>query len=545
MGLGHLNPYELGLDKNPANYVPLTPLTFLERAALVHPQRLAVVHGAQHYTWEQSYRRCRQLASALSQRSIGVGDTVAVMLSNTPEMFEVHFGVPMSGATLNTLNVRLDAEALAFMLQHANTKVLITDREFSSVIERALRMIPRKPLVIDVLDPEYHGEGQALGTLDYEAFLAGGDPEFAWQGPTDEWAAIALNYTSGTTGNPKGVVYHHRGAYLNALGNLVAWDMGRHPVYLWTLPMYHCNGWCFPWSLAAAVGTSVCLRAVRVEPIIHLLRQQQVTHFCAAPIVLSWLINTFEQQALSVAAGIRVMTAGSAPPAAIIEGMERLGFEVTHVYGLTETYGPSVVCDWHEEWDTLPLEQRAQLKARQGVRHPLQESLMVADPLSLEPVPKDGKTLGEVLMRGNLLMKGYLKNPAATEEAFSGGWFHSGDIAVWHADGYIEIKDRSKDIIISGGENISTIEVEDVLYRHPAIMEAAVVARPDHTWGETPCAFVTLKHGMQCSEEELIEFCRGQIAHFKAPRTVIFGPLPKTSTGKIQKFMLRQKARQL
>ncbi len=541
------NPYEMGLDRNAANFVPLTPLTFIERAASVYPRHTAVVHGPVRRDWAETYARCRRLASALSQRGIGLGDTVAAMLPNIPEMFELHFGVPMTGAVLNTLNIRLDAETIAFMLQHGEAKILFTDREFSETIGRALRLIQseKRPLVIDVDDPQFAG-GENRGTLDYATLLAEGDPEFAWQPPADEWQAITLNYTSGTTGNPKGVVYHHRGAYLNAVSNVLVWNMGLHPVYLWTLPMFHCNGWCFPWSVAAAVGVNVCLRQVRADLVFELIKQEKVDHFCGAPIVMNLLKNAPEEMKAGIHHRVKVMTAGAAPPAAVIEGMERMNFEVTHTYGLTETYGPSVVCAWREEWDRRTLEERAALKSRQGVRYPMLEGLMVAHPQSLEPVSKDGRTIGEIFMRGNVVMKGYLKNPGASDDAFAGGWFHSGDLAVWHEDGYIEIKDRSKDIIISGGENISTIEVEDVLYRHPAILEVAVVARPDEKWGETPCAFVTLKPGMEyVTEEEILEFCRNQLARFKTPKTVVFGPLPKTSTGKMQKYILRERAREL
>ncbi len=543
----HSNPYELGLDKNAANFTPLTPSTFLERAAAVYPERIATLHGPVRRTWAETYRRCRQLASALQRRGIGLGDTVAIMLPNLPEMFEVHFGVPMSGAVLNTLNIRLDAEMIAFMLQHGEAKLLITDREFSGTISKALKLLPAdsRPVVIDVDDPQFAG-GERLGEKNYEALLAEGDPDFAWEYPADEWQAISLNYTSGTTGNPTGVVYHHRGAYLNAVCNVMSWGMGLHPVYLWTLPMFHCNGWCFPWSIAAAVGTNVALRHVRADAIFESIRENKVNHFCGAPIVLNTLINAPDEMKAGIDHQVKVMTAGAAPPAAIIAGMEQMGFGVTHVYGLTETYGPCVVCAWHDEWDELPLEQQAALKSRQGVRYPMLDGLMVADSRTLQPTPKDGKTIGEIFMRGNLVMKGYLKNPHATEKEFEGGWFHSGDLAVWHPNGYLDIKDRSKDIIISGGENISTIEVEDILYRHPAVMEAAVVARPDEKWGETPCAFVNLKPGMeQTTAEEIIEFCRGQLARFKVPKMVVFGELPKTSTGKIQKYVLRSKAKEI
>ena len=539
------NPYQLGLDRNPANYVPLSPLTFIERAAAVYPERIATIHGSIRRSWAETYTRCRRLASALRGRGIGLGDTVSVMLPNLSEMFECHFGVPMSGAVLNTLNVRLDAEAIGFMLQHAEAKVLITDREFSAVIDKALSLISNPPVVIDVDDHLYEG-GTLLGEKDYEAFLQEGDPDFVWENPADEWQAISLNYTSGTTGNPKGVVYHHRGAYLNAVSNILTWNMEAHPVYLWTLPMFHCNGWCFPWTLAAAVGTSVSLRHVRDDHIYRLIKDERVGNFCGAPIVLNMLNNAPPELKAGIEHQVKVMTAGAAPPASVIQGMEEMGFQVTHVYGLTETYGPSVVCAWHEQWNTLSPEEKAALKARQGVRYPMLEALMIADPSTLEPVPKDGKTIGEIFMRGNNVMKGYLKNPDASAEVFAGGWFHSGDLAVWHPDGYIDIKDRSKDIIISGGENISTIEVEDALYRHPAVLEAAVVARPDERWGETPCAFISLKAGAEnTTEQEIIEHCRSYLARFKVPKSVVFGELPKTSTGKIQKFVLRDRVKGL
>ena len=544
MSRSHSNPYTLGLDKNDANFAPLSPLSFIERAAFVYPERIATVQGTVRRTWAETYSRCRRLASALTGRGIGLGDTVAVMLPNLSEMLELHFGVPMTGAVLNTLNVRLDAETIAFMLQHSEAKVLITDREFSPVVEKALQQLAQRPLVIDVDDPLYAG-GKLLGEKNYEAFLAEGDPDFAWQWPADEWQAISLNYTSGTTGNPKGVVYHHRGAYLNAVSNILSWNMGRHPVYLWTLPMFHCNGWCFPWTLAAAVGTSVSLRHVRDDAIFAAIKQEKVTHLCGAPIVLSLLVNASDELKQGIAHQVNVMTAAAPPPAAVLEAMERVGFSVTHVYGLTETYGPAVVCAWHDEWNALAIEDQAALKARQGVRYPMLEGLMVANPDTLEPVPKDGKTMGEIFMRGNVVMKGYLKNPDASAESFAGGWFHSGDLAVWHPDGYIDIKDRSKDVIISGGENISTIEVEGVLYRHPAVLEAAVVARPDQKWGETPCAFIALKPEAEATQEEIIAFCRDRLARFKVPKTVVFGELPKTSTGKIQKFVLRDRTKSL
>jgi len=536
------NPYEVGLDKNAANYVPLTPISFLLRSASVYPNRLAVVHGERRYSWREALERCRRLACALAARGIGRGDTVALMAPNTPEAFEAHFGVPMAGAVLNALNIRLDPATIAFILQHGEAKVLITDTEFAPVVGQALAQLDEKPLVIDIADAMGPG-GERLGEADYEAFLTTGDPAFVEQRPQAEWDAIALNYTSGTTGNPKGVVYHHRGAYLNALGNVLVWGMRHHPVYLWTLPMFHCNGWCFPWTITAMAGTHVCLRRVEAATIYEAIARERVTHLCGAPVVMNMLLNAGPSLKRPLDRRIEMMTAGAAPPAAVIEGVEALGFHITHVYGLTEVYGPAVVCAWHDEWDELPVAERARLKARQGVTYPVLEELTVADPMSLAPVARDGATMGEVLMRGNITMKGYLKNPRATEEAFAGGWFHSGDLAVMHPDGYIELKDRSKDIIISGGENISTIEVEDVLYRHPSVLEAAVVAKPDPMWGETPCAFVTLKPDVTATAEEIISFCRQRLAHFKAPRTVIFGPLPKTSTGKIQKFVLRERAK--
>jgi len=539
------SPYDAALERNAANFAPLTPIGFIARSAAVFPDRPALIHGKRRYSWAETYRRCRKLASALRQRGIAKNDTVAVMATNTPEIFEAHFGVPMAGAVLNALNIRLDAPAIAFILDHGEAKLLITDREFSGVIEKALTLVKKKPVVIDI-DDALAPPGKLLGEMDYERFIAAGDEHFAWEAPADEWDAIALNYTSGTTGNPKGVVYHHRGAYLNALGNAVVWGMPQHCVYLWTLPMFHCNGWCFPWTVTALAGTHVCLRRVEAPAIYAAIAEEGVTHLCGAPIVMNMLLNAPEEQR-SKAAGrqVRMMTAGAAPPASVIEGMETLGFRIIHVYGLTESYGPATVCAWHGEWDDLPADEISARKARQGVRYHVLEGLMVADASTLAPVPPDGTTIGEVFMRGNIVMKGYLKNPKATDEAFAGGWFHTGDLAVMHPDGYIEIKDRSKDIIISGGENISTIEVESVLYRHPAVLEAAVVARPDSNWGETPCAFVTLKPGASATEDDIIAFCRSHMARFKAPKTVVFGPLPKTSTGKIQKFQLRAQAKSL
>ena len=537
-----INPFETGLDRNPANFQALTPLTFIERTAAVYPNRPAVVHGEIRRSWGETYERCRRLASALERRGLKKGDSVAAVLPNVPAMVEAHFGVSMMGGVLNAINVRLDAAAIAFILQHGEAKILLTDREFSDPVRGALSLLDEKPLVVDVDDALFDG-GERLGDVEYEDFIADGDPGYAWGWPEDEWQACSLNYTSGTTGNPKGVVYHHRGAFLNAIGNMMVWSMPRHPVYLWTLPMFHCNGWCFPWTVAALAGTNVCLRRVEAEAIFDAFARHGVTHFCGAPIVLNMIANA--PRPPSMERRIEAMTAGAAPPAAVIEAMESQGFDVTHVYGLTETYGPAVVSAWHSEWNDRPVADRAALKARQGVRYDVLEALTVADPESLEPVPKDGETMGEILFRGNNVMKGYLKNPDATGEAFAGGWFHSGDLGVWHEDGYVEIKDRSKDIIISGGENVSSIEVESFLYRHPKVLEAAVTARPDGKWGESPCAFVTLKEGADADEAEIIEFCRANMAGFKVPRTVIFGPLPKTSTGKIQKFVLRERAREL
>ena len=537
------NPYAQGLERRPANHAALTPLAFLERAARVYPARTSIVHGARRYRWDQTYARCRRLASALARRGIGRGDTVAVMLANTPEMIEAHFGVPMAGAVLNTLNTRLDAESLAFMLEFGEARVLITDREFAPVIRATLQRLARPPLVVDVADPEYAGPGERLGALDYEALLGEGDPEYAWQAPADEWDAIALNYTSGTTGDPKAVVYHHRGAYLNALCNLLTWAMPPHAVYLWTLPLFHCNGWCFAWSIAANAGTNVCLRRVDAAAIFALMRSERVTHYCGAPIVHMLLIDAPAEWRAGLTQRVHAMVAGAAPPAAMIEGMARIGFDLTHVYGLTETYGPAAVCAKQPEWESLDLAGQAERNGRQGVAYLLQQAMAVLDPVTLAPVPPDGETIGEIMFRGNLTMKGYLKNPRATEEAFAGGWFHSGDLAVVHADGYAKIRDRSKDIIISGGENISSLEVEDALYRHPSVQACAVVARPDPKWGETPCAYVELRAGASVTAEELLRHCRAQLAHFKVPKAVEFVTLPKTATGKIQKHVLRALAR--
>jgi fatty-acyl-CoA synthase len=537
------NPYATGLDKNLANYVPLTPLTFIERSSYIYPDRVATIHGTRRYTWRQVYERSRRLASALTQHKVGSGDTVAVMLNNTPEMFECHFGVPMCGAVLNTMNTRLDAETISFMLNHGEAKVLITDREYSVMVKKALAGLGRDILVIDVDDPEYAGPGECIGSTDYESFLTSGNPEYAWHTPADEWEAISLNYTSGTTGNPKGVVYHHRGAYLNALSNIVSWGMPPQAVYLWTLPMFHCNGWCFPWTVAANSGTNVCLRRVDPKLILDAIREHKVSHYCGAPIVHSMLVSAPAAWREGIDHKVSALVAAAPPPAAVIEGMGKIGFDITHVYGLTETYGPAAVCSKHEEWLDLPLDEQVRLNGRQGVRYHCQEGVAVMDPETMQPVPWDDKTMGEIMFRGNIVMKGYLKNPKATEEAFRGGWYHTGDLAVMQPDGYVKIKDRSKDVIISGGENISSIEVEDTLYRHPAVMAVAVVATPDAKWGEVPCAFVELREGASVTAEELTAFCRERMARFKVPKHFIFEALPKTSTGKIQKFVLREKAK--
>ena len=536
-------PYDRGLNKNPANYTPLSPLSFLPKAAAVYPDRIAVIHGKRHYTWAAVYARARQLASALQKRGVGKGHTVAAMLANTPEMVEMHFGPAMIGAVLNTLNTRLDAEAIAFMLDHAEAKVLVTDREFAPTIERALQLCKSKLVVIDVIDPLYTGVGKTLGETDYEAFIADGDMDFPWSLPTDEWDAIALNYTSGTTGNPKGVVYHHRGAHLNAVANILEWSMPRHSVYLWTLPMFHCNGWCFPWTIAANVGTHICLRKVDAKIIFELIREHRVTHYCGAPIVHSMLINAPEEIKCGIEQKVHAMVAGASPPGAMIEGLAKLGFALTHVYGLTETYGPAAVCAKHVSWQSLPTDEQARLNGRQGVAYLLEEGMSVMNPETMQPVPADGETMGEIMFRGNITMKGYLKNETASADAFAGGWFHSGDLAVIHADGYVKIKDRAKDVIISGGENISSQEVEDVICRHPAVMLAAVVAKPDEKWGEVGCAFIELKEGGVATEEEMLTFCRERMARFKVPKTFLFRTLPKTSTGKIQKYLLREMAK--
>ena len=535
--------YDLDLDKNPANFQPLTPLGFLERAAAVYPDRTAIIHGPLRRTYRDFHARACRLANALVQLGIKRGDTVAVLLANTPAMLECHYGVPMTGAVLNTLNTRLDAAVLAFSLEHGEAKILIVDREFSATAKAALALATVKPLVIDYDDPEFGSAGERIGTLDYETFLAEGDPQFERTAPLDEWDAISLNYTSGTTGNPKGVVYHHRGAYLLAQGNVVTCGMGKHPVYLWTLPMFHCNGWCFPWSISVGAGTHVCLRQVRAKAMYAAIAEHKVTHLCGAPIVMSTLLNAPDDEKLPLPHVVEFFTAAAPPPEAVLAGMKQAGFNVTHLYGLTETYGPAVVNDWKVEWDSIDLAGQATKKARQGVRYLALEALDVIDPETMQPVPADGETMGEVMFRGNVVMKGYLKNPKASKEAFAGGWFHSGDLGVKHPDLYVQLKDRSKDIIISGGENISSIEVEDALFKHPSVQAAAVVARPDEKWGETPCAFIELKPGRTATAEELTQWCRERLAGFKCPRHFVFTELPKTSTGKIQKFVLRDLAK--
>ncbi len=538
-----VNPYDAGLEKNPANYQPLTPLVFLERAASVHPDHAAIVHGGTTISYAKFYARSRKLASALHGSGIGPGDTVSVMLANTPAMLEAHYGVPMVGAVLHSINTRLDAAAIAFMLDHAETKVLIGDTEFGSVLKEALALAEVKPLLIDYRDLECGVDGERLSNLGYEEFIADGDPDFDWDMPSDEWNALSLNYTSGTTGNPKGVVYHHRGAALMCYANTIATGMGQHPVYLWTLPMFHCNGWCFPWSISLVAGTHVCLRAVRAKAMFDAIAEHQVTHLSGAPFVMAALLGAAPEEKRDFHHRVAFNHAAAPPPAAVLAEMDEAGFELTHLYGLTETYGPATLNEWHAAWDELPFEDRLQKRIRQGVRYHALEDLTVMDPLTMEKTPADGETIGEVMFRGNIVMKGYLKNAHATDDAFAGGWFHSGDLGVMHPDGYIQLKDRSKDIIISGGENISSIEVEDVIYRHPDVTGVAVVAKPDPKWGETPCAFVELRPDSEVTEQEIIAWCREKLARFKCPRHVVFVDLPKTSTGKIQKFKLRDIAR--
>ena len=540
---GKQSQYSIGLDKTQANFVSLTPLSFLARTAAIYPGHLSAVYEGRTFTWSQTYSRCRRFASFLAARDIGEGDTVAAMLPNIPAMNEVHFAVPMAGAVLNALNIRLDAASIAFQLDHGGAKIILVDPEFAGVISEALTLMTGpKPFVIDVDDTAFAG-GNRIGEIEYEDALSQGDESFAARPPQDEWDAIALSYTSGTTGNPKGVVTHHRGAYLNAVSNILAANLGQHPVYLWTLPMFHCNGWCFPWTIAAAAGVNVCLRKVDPSKIFELIAKHAVTHMCGAPIVYNTLINAPDAPKRATARPVVGLIAGAAPPVAVLEGAESIGIKLTHVYGLTEVYGPASVCAEQPGWDELAADQRAQLKRRQGVPYPLQEAVTVIDPETMSEVPRDGETVGEVMFRGNIVMKGYLKNEKATREAFAGGWFHTGDLGVLDETGYVIIKDRSKDIIISGGENISSIEVEDVLHKHPAVLFAAVVAKPDPKWGEVPCAFIELKDNARATEAEIIAFCRAQMPGFKTPKAVVFGPIPKTSTGKIQKFMLRDEVK--
>ncbi|ERJ18428.1 phenylacetate-CoA ligase protein [Salinisphaera shabanensis E1L3A] len=539
--MGESNPFE-SLPQNAANYAALSPISFLAWSGEVYPERTALIHGELRQSWGETYRRCRQLASALDKRGIGAGDTVAIMAPNIPATYEMHFAPAMVGAVLNALNVRLDAATLAFMLEFGEAKMVFVDRAFAPVMAEAIGQMDNPPTVVDIDDPVYDGNESPIGEIEYEAFVAEGDADFQWQLPEDEWNAISLNFTSGTTGNPKGVVYHHRGAYLNAMTNAMAWDMPTHTVYLWTLPMFHCNGWCFPWTLAAKAGTNVCLRQVAADPIIEAMTEHGVTHYCGAPIVHSMLVNADEQKLAGIEQTVYGLVAGAAPPAAMIEGMERIGFKLTHVYGLTETYGPAALCAKHESWEDVSLDERVRLNGRQGVRYPTQAALTVVDQDTGEIVPHDGETMGELVFAGNIVMKGYLKNPDATDEAFAEGWYHTGDLGYIEPDGYIKIADRAKDVIISGGENISSLEVESVLSRHPAVAASAVVAKPDEKWGETPCAFIELRPGEEATEADIIAYCREHMAKFKCPKTVVFGPLPTTSTGKVQKYELRSQA---
>jgi fatty-acyl-CoA synthase len=538
-----MTPYDTDLDRNPANFQPLTPVTFLERAAAVFPHQSAIIHGSLRRSYADFYARARRLASALAKRGIGRGDTVSVLLANTPAMLECHYGVPMAAAVLNTINTRLDAPIIAFQLDHAEAKVLIVDREFSRLAKDSLALAKQRPLIVAYADPEFSGTDEPIGDLEYEEFVREGESDFIWRMPEDEWDAISLNYTSGTTGDPKGVVYHHRGAYLLAIGNVLTGSMGKHSVYLWTLPMFHCNGWCFPWTMSVVAGTHVCLRQVRARAMYDAIADHKVTHLCGAPIVMATLLNAAPAEKRPLDHVVEFFTAAAPPPESVLAAMKVAGFNVTHLYGLTETYGPAAVNEWQRAWDTLPPAEQAAKKARQGVRYLPLDALDVLDPSTMTPVPRTGTSMGEVMFRGNVVMKGYLKNKRATEEVFAGGWFHSGDLGVMHPDGYIQLKDRSKDIIISGGENISSIEVEDALYKHPAVAAAAVVAKPDEKWGETPCAFVEIKPGQTLTPDDLIAWCRKNLASYKCPRHVVFAELPKTSTGKIQKFKLREMAK--